>query len=327
MKKYLIILLAIFIASPLSSLISNYFIYFRMPVTVREDYYEYWSFWGNVMTVAIFQLLIYILVGIPVTLLIDRVIKHTKLNNIGRSYLLQLFLYGLSALVLGLYLFTSSKNVESLMVVFIDVFTYFHILLLLRTRSKLVNLLFYNKNKKRGLEIYKLFLYVSLFTMLYSIIWLGVESIQIKIVLGIIGLTFIPKVRRRLYHAPLVIRKSKVALYTSLCFTFLIFIFDIKTSMTEPNLGFNDFSFIILIFFSSLLGSFIYGLPVSLFSDFITLNVKKYRLHLSFLVHIGFGLFTFFFLGPLMILATFFASLFFLIDKIVEKREHVHFGI
>jgi hypothetical protein len=324
MKKLFIILLAVVVASLSSSLLSNYFIYLRTPVTAREDYYEYWSFWGNVFPLAIFQLPIYIFVGIPVTLLIDWVIKDTKTNSHKKSYLFQLFLYSLSAIVVGLYLFSSSNNFESLMVVFIAVYTYFHILFLFRTRS---NLLFNNKNKKRGFEFYKFFLYVSVLSMLYLIIWLGIESIQIKIVLGIIALTFIPNVRRKLYKAPLVIRKSRVALYTSLCFTFLIFIFDITTSITEPNLDFNDFSFIILIFLSSLLGSFIYGIPVSLFSDFITINVKKYRLHLSFLVHIGFGLITFFFLGPLMILATLCALLFFLIDTFVKKREHVHYEI
>lgn len=318
MKKYLIIFLAIIIASPLSSLIINFINQLLMPVTAGESYYEYWTFWGGVYIFAIYQVPIYIIIGIPVTLLIDRVIKDTKSNINEKTYFLQLLLYTLSALSLGLYLFLMSNSIQSLIVVAIAVYTYFHILFLLRTRSKVVN--FFN-NKNTGLEFYKLLLYASVFSMLYLIVWLGVESIQIKIVLGIIGLTFIPKIRRKIYKTPLVIRKSKVALYTSFCLTFIIFILDLQTSITEPHLNFNDVSFITLIFLSSLLGSFIYGIPVSLFSDFITINVKKYRLHLSFLLHIGFGLITFFFLGPLMVLATLCALLFFLIDEFSRKKE------
>jgi len=175
--------------------------------------------------------------------------------------------------------------------------------------------------------MYKSFLYTSVFAVLYFIIWVGVESIQIKVVLFIIGLTLIPKVRIKLYKTPLVIRKSKVALYTSLFFTFLLFILDNALFTTETKIGFTDFSVFILVFFFSLLGSIIYGIPVSLLSDFITTNIKKFRIYLSFLVHFGFGLISFFFLGPLMIIATIFALLFFLIDEIVRKKENAVFEI
>jgi hypothetical protein len=170
--------------------------------------------------------------------------------------------------------------------------------------------------------MYKLFLYTSIFTLVYFIIWVGVESIPIKVVLGIIGLTFIPQVRRRFYKTPLVIRKSKVALFSSLFLTLMLLILDIKAFIAEPNIDFTDFTIIILIFLYSLLGSFIYGIPVSLFSDLVTTNTKKFRFYFSFLVHIGFGLLTFFFLGPVMILSTFCAFLFFLIDEFLRKKEH-----
>ncbi len=168
----------------------------------------------------------------------------------------------------------------------------------------------------------KLFLHTSFFTLIYFIIWVGVESIHIKVVLSIIGLTFIPQVRKKLYKTPLVIRKSKVALYTSFFFTFFLFILIL---ITKSNINSTAFTVIILIFLYSLLGSLIYGIPVSLFSDLITANVKKYRFYLSFLVHIGFGLLSFFFLGSLMILATFIALLFFLIDEFIRKKEYTHF--
>ncbi|WKA56557.1 hypothetical protein [Planococcus shixiaomingii] len=169
--------------------------------------------------------------------------------------------------------------------------------------------------------MYKNFLYASVVPLIVFIIWVGVESIEIKIALGIIGLTFIPKIRIRLYKTPLVIRKSKVALYSSFLLIFLILIFDIITRETEYNVNYMHPSFIVFVFLSCLLGSFIYGIPVSLFSDLITANVKKYRFFLSLIVHIGFGLLSFFFLGHLMLFATFLALLFFLIDEFFKKRE------
>lgn len=172
--------------------------------------------------------------------------------------------------------------------------------------------------------MYKFLLYASIVTLIVFIIWVGVESLEIKIVLGIIGLTFIPEVRKKLYQAPLVIRKIKVALYTSFLLIFLLLIFNLKTLITEHNM---DFIFVILVFLSCLLGSFVYGIPVSLFSDFVTANVQKFRFLLSFFVHIGFGCISFFFLGPLMFLATFIALLFFLIDEFLRKREYIYIEI
>lgn len=132
MKKLFVFLFAVILSAPLSSLIINYITHLLMPVTARESYYEYWSFWGNVITVAIYQIPIYILVGIPVSLLIDWVIKDTKSNSNVKTYFLQLLMYSLSALVLGLYLFSISNNIESLIAITISVYTYFYILLLLR---------------------------------------------------------------------------------------------------------------------------------------------------------------------------------------------------
>ncbi|WP_038704102.1 hypothetical protein [Planococcus sp. PAMC 21323] len=166
--------------------------------------------------------------------------------------------------------------------------------------------------------MYKVILYLSVVILISFIIWVGVESLPVKVALAIIGLTFLPKTRKKLYKPLLVIRKGKVAFYASLLFTFLLLIFDIKTVITGSS---TDFIFSIFVLSSCLLGNIIYGIPVSLLADLVTTHVRKYRVYLSFLVHIGFGLLSFFFLGPLMVLAAFMAILFFLIDEFLRKRE------
>lgn len=169
--------------------------------------------------------------------------------------------------------------------------------------------------------MYKFLLYAWIVTLIVFIIWVGVGSIEVKIALAIIGLTFIPKIRNKLYKAPLVIRKSKVAFYSSFLAIFLLLIIDLVTWGTEYTIDFADMVFMIFIFLSFLLGSVIYGIPVSLLSDFLTADVKKLRFLLAFIVHIGFGIISFFFLGGYMIFAAFLALLFFLIDEFLRKRE------
>ena len=171
--------------------------------------------------------------------------------------------------------------------------------------------------------MYKLFLYASIIILISFIVLSSVDSVPIKVVLGLIGLTFIPQVRKKLYKTPLVIRKSMVALYTSMLLTLFIIFPDIDSLIKEPNIFLSGFTMIIFIFSSSLLGTFIYGIPVSLFSDLIITNVKKYRFYISLLMHIGFGLLSFFFLGSLMMVATLGAILFFLIDEFARKKEYL----
>ncbi|MGM0843621.1 MAG: hypothetical protein ACQEUT_01490 [Bacillota bacterium] len=170
--------------------------------------------------------------------------------------------------------------------------------------------------------MYKLILNISVFTLIYFIIWVGVDSIPIKVMLGMIGLTLLPKVRKKLYQTQLVIRKSKVALFTSVLLTLGVILPDIDSLIKEPGILLSDFSIVIFIFSTSMLGTFLYGIPVSLFSDLITANGRKYRFYLSFLVHIGFGLLSFLFLGALMNIAVLCALIFFLIDEFLRKKEY-----
>lgn len=164
----------------------------------------------------------------------------------------------------------------------------------------------------------KFLLYSSSFMLMAIIVWLGVESLEIKLALGIISLTFIPGISNKLYKAPLVIRKGKVAFYTPFLFALLFFIFSL---MTETTLHNEDYTILILVFPTCLLGSVLYGIPVSLISDLLTANAQEFRIPLSLLLHIGFAIASLFFLNDLMILAVFISILFFLIDEFLRRKE------
>lgn len=151
MKRLLIIFIAIILAAPLSSFLIN-MIWCLMDLweSHRTVYNEYWSFWDSVTVYAICEIPIYVVIGIPSTLIIDFVIKTD--STIGkRFYLLQFFLYSLFALFLGLFFPAIFLGLISYVVgiyqlgnffimVVIAVHIYFHILFYLR-------IIFYKENK------------------------------------------------------------------------------------------------------------------------------------------------------------------------------------
>lgn len=58
----------------------------------------------------------------------------------------------------------------------------------------------------------KLLLYAPFAIVLGLVIWARLEFIEVYIALGIIALSFIPKIRRKLYKPVLVKRKAKAAI-------------------------------------------------------------------------------------------------------------------
>ncbi|MFZ7942738.1 hypothetical protein [Neobacillus sp. 19] len=132
MKKLLVILSVVLISSPLSALLSNLYFLLIMTENDKREYYQYYSFGGDVFSIALYEIPIYIIVGIPVTFLIDFIIKKFKLNQSSRVYLIQLFMYMVAAGFFGSYLFLGSHNIEIFLVVLIAVLTYFHILVYFR---------------------------------------------------------------------------------------------------------------------------------------------------------------------------------------------------
>lgn len=61
MKK---MLLAILIAAPLSSLFGKIIDHLLMPKSLREDYYKYYSFLGDILITVMYEIPIYLIVGI-----------------------------------------------------------------------------------------------------------------------------------------------------------------------------------------------------------------------------------------------------------------------
>ncbi|MBU8732537.1 hypothetical protein KM915_21035 [Cytobacillus oceanisediminis] len=123
LKKLLLMLLAILISSPLAPIIMGIVDTLLMWPEELDD------FWGSVYLLSFFSIPFYIILGIPVTLIIDAIISKTKVPFGYKSYLLQLLLYTLSAIAVYLFLLPH-------IIFTIPVFTYFHILLYLRMRSE-----------------------------------------------------------------------------------------------------------------------------------------------------------------------------------------------
>lgn len=85
-----------------------------------------------------------------------------------------------------------------------------------------------------------------------------------------------------------IIRKFKVAIYTAFIFTLVFFILSIFDNPHHFGLGTLFIS--ITAFVYSLIGSLIYGIPVSLLSDYLSEKFSNSRLFLSSITHIVFGL-------------------------------------
>lgn len=132
MKQFSIIILAILISAPLSSFIGVVIDYLSMTESLREEYYKYNSLDWDLVAVAFFSIPVYLIIGIPVTLIIDFLTKKIGLITTFKKYLLQLLLYSLSAIGLASIIFSNEFEVYGFIALF--VLTYFHVLFYLRLR-------------------------------------------------------------------------------------------------------------------------------------------------------------------------------------------------
>ncbi|GLB61020.1 DUF6843 domain-containing protein [Cytobacillus sp. NCCP-133] len=108
----------------------------------------------------------------------------------------------------------------------------------------------------------------------------------------------------------MLLSKLKTALYSSIVFTFgfwLLLLF------TEGEM----FSFVlIMIFLYCLFGNVIYGVPVSLLSEFLTNRFIRWRLPAAAFIHTMLGAVTYFFTKGFAFFALLAALLFFLMDEL-----------
>lgn len=164
--------------------------------------------------------------------------------------------------------------------------------------------------------------YKLVFSVVVFLIILLVSSspVIIKTLLVMITIGFLfPIIRKILCKDKC--RKLKVALCTSFIFTvgcFVIALFEDHSF--DPNEELFSLTIIVLVF--SLIGNFVYGLPVSLMAEFISEKLIHFRFWLSGLIHIGFGFGTYLFVPELSVAAMICSIIFFTLDEIF--KIHIH---
>lgn len=117
-------------------------------------------------------------------------------------------------------------------------------------------------------------------------------------------------------------RKIKTAFYTSIIFSIGVFLFSFVTAIFEGDPYVIDgrlYQYIIVVFTFSLLGNFIYGLPASLIAELISKKFAAFRFWLSGLIHIGFGLVTYFIFPGFSIPAVCCSVIFFIVDEKMRR--------
>ncbi|MFJ5763694.1 hypothetical protein ACIQAA_32320 [Neobacillus sp. NPDC093182] len=165
--------------------------------------------------------------------------------------------------------------------------------------------------------------YILVFSVLIFLIILLVSTtpIIIKTLLIMVTIGFLfPIIRKILFKDEF--RKIKVAFYSSLTFTIGLFLISFLSSIIEEqtiNLNGESFIFIIIVMIYSLIGNFVYGLPVSQIAEFISMKFINIRFWLSGLIHIGFGFGTYFIAPDFSIPAIICSIIFFSLDEITKK--------
>jgi hypothetical protein len=117
------------------------------------------------------------------------------------------------------------------------------------------------------------------------------------------------------------LRKVKSALLASLQLLIILGIYSIYESESVDALLFS-----IVIFFFALAGNFLYGIPVSLFIDYLIKKRIKFHFLLSGFLHIFFGYITFFIIENLNSYAVICAALFFLNDEWQKSLKKPNFS-
>ena len=158
--------------------------------------------------------------------------------------------------------------------------------------------------------------YIIVFSLLFFVIILFVSStpIIIKTLLIIITIGLLsPTIRMMLFKEQS--KKIKVALYSSLTFALGFYC----ASFTEESsfyLHSGEIFFFLTVLFFSLVGNFIYGIPVSLLAEFISRKHMNFRVLLSGMIYIGFGCFVYLIDRSFYIPAMICSVLFFIYDEV-----------
>jgi hypothetical protein len=117
----------------------------------------------------------------------------------------------------------------------------------------------------------------------------------------------------------MLIRKIKVAFLTSILVTFVTFLIAIPFFLKDLSLNEEIIPQFLLIFIYSLIGNYLYGLPVSLIAEWVTSKLKFFRMALSGLIHIVFSLLTFSLSGDFFFFIVISSVLFFITDEVYRR--------
>ncbi|MFJ5759281.1 hypothetical protein ACIQAA_09160 [Neobacillus sp. NPDC093182] len=117
----------------------------------------------------------------------------------------------------------------------------------------------------------------------------------------------------------MIIRKIKVAFLTSILVTFVTFLIALPSILKDLSLNEELILQFLFIFNYSLIGNYIYGLPVSLVAEWVTSKLKSFRMVISGLIHIGFGLLSFNYSGDFFFSIVISSILFFLTDEVYRR--------
>ncbi|AND42270.1 hypothetical protein [Cytobacillus oceanisediminis] len=157
--------------------------------------------------------------------------------------------------------------------------------------------------------------------ILLFIIFSSTQSLIVRILFILLSILFlIPAVRKILFTNYIVLRKLKVSLFTSLTFTFGLFLIESLSAFNETAM--NDFIITDLMFiiYFSLFFILIYGLPVSMIAEFISTRIPYNRALVSGIIHVGFGLMTFLISIPFDLMALICSVIFFALDEISRRK-------
>ncbi|MDQ0232653.1 MFS family permease [Metabacillus malikii] len=169
-------------------------------------------------------------------------------------------------------------------------------------------------------------MYGSVFALLFTIVWVSMESLPIQIVISFILLTFaIPKIRIKLYQDSLK-RKLKVAFYSSAVCFLLLYIYEWIFTKDGLAIDLAVLPSLVFIYLCIFLGVSVFGIPVSAFSDFVTEKAMFLRVYLAGVIHVGVGLLAYF-IGLGVVIPLFCSAIFFIIDEITRYGKLKHMKV
>lgn len=119
LKKLIILGLSIAAAAPISAILLV-----LSDVSLKGEEDSLTMIVGSIVIITLYEIIIYLLVGIPVTLIIDFIKKYI-IKNKTKDYTVTVALYFISALFVT-YLLLDEITVENLTFVLIPVYVYMH---------------------------------------------------------------------------------------------------------------------------------------------------------------------------------------------------------